>query len=110
MIRIIASKLIPFLKYWRAGVMAALAIGFMVSFHFAQSRGERLDEANHTIEQERQKFQSQIQAMEKARQDDNERNDFRKTQARKFRLADDASLRSAYDGLRRRQAANAHAR
>lgn len=105
----IINRILPMLKYWKAGIVALLVIGFAVSFHFARSRGEKLVQAEQTIEQERQKFQTQLKLIEKARQDDKERNNFRKSQAKKIKLASggetdiNASLRDAYERLRERQ-------
>ncbi len=102
----ILNKIIPYLKYWKIAGIGLLVLAFLLSFHFAKSRGEKLDIALQTIEEEREKFQTQLKAIEKARQDDIERYNFRKLQAKKFKMADDDSLRAAYDSLRARQARN----
>lgn len=98
------NMILPFLKYWKFAGVAVLAAACLLSFYFARSRGEKLEIAERTIESERDKFQAQLKDIEKARQDEKERDGFRKTQNKKIKLADDAALHDAYDGLRARRA------
>lgn len=101
------SRILPILKYWKTGGVILLIAAFLLSFHFAKTRGEKLQETTQILNAERQKFQTQLKMIEKERQDDRERNKFRTKQAKKFKLADTDSLRDAYDSLRERQASRA---
>lgn len=100
------SKLLPLLKYSKTGGVILLIAAFLLNAHLASSRGEKLLKAETQLKEERSRFQTQIKQIEKARQDDIERNNFRKNQAKKFRLADDDNLRDAYERLRERQRSN----
>lgn len=99
------DKILPLLKHWKiVGVILLIAV-FLLNAHLASSRGEKLMRVENQLKEERARFQTQLKQIEKARQDDIERNNFRKSQAKKFRLADDGSLRDAYERLRERQSA-----
>ena len=97
------NKILPLLKYWKIGGVILLIAAFLLNAHLASSRGEKLLNAETQLKEERARFQTQLKQIEKARQDDIERNNFRKSQSKKFRLADDDSLRDAYERLRERQ-------
>jgi len=113
MLMILFSKVVPFLKYWKTGAGILLTLGFLVSFHLAKDRGEKLTIVEQTLEQERRTFQAQIKAIEKARQNDKERDNFRQSQSKKIKLAGgnpvalEPDLRDAYDLLRARRNAAA---
>ncbi len=98
-----SSNIIYLIKYWKAGGVILLIAAFFISAHLAKSRGEKLDIAEQALETERQKFARQLNQIEKARQNEKERNEFRKSQNRKIKLADDAALRDVYDLMRERQ-------
>lgn len=93
------------LRNWKTGGVILLIAAFLLNAHLASSRGERLLKIEAQLSEERSRFQAQLKQIEKARQDDVERNNFRKSQAKKFRLADDTSLRDVYEQLRERQRA-----
>ncbi len=95
-------KILSILKYWKAGGIVLLTAGFLVSAQLAKSRGEKLQTVQETLNAERQKFSAQIKIIEKEKQDEKEREGFRRKQNRKIKLADNDSLRSAYDSLRDR--------
>lgn len=78
-----SSNIIYLIKYWKAGGVILLIAAFFISAHLAKSRGEKLDIAEQALETERQKFARQLNQIEKARQNEKERNEFRKSQNRK---------------------------
>ncbi|PZP56791.1 MAG: hypothetical protein DI586_02540 [Micavibrio aeruginosavorus] len=81
------SNFLSLIKYWKSGGVIILIAAFLMSFHLARSRGEKLEKTTHVLETERQKFKTQLIQIEKARQDEKERNDFRKSQNKKLKLA-----------------------
>lgn len=95
--------LLPLLKYWKMGGVILLGAAFLICLHLAKSRGEKLELAEQTLKTERKNFQTQIKMIEKARQDEKERNIFRQKQNKKIRLADDSGLLDAYQRLRERE-------
>lgn len=105
------SYLISLLKYWRIGGVVILALIFLISVHLAQRRGAELREVKAALEIQQREFEGRIKMYEKTIRDDRERHEFRKKQAKKFKVADNPpvvlpdGLRAAYDSLRERQAA-----
>ncbi len=110
------GKILSLLKYWKLGGVIILIAAFLLSVHLAKSRGEKLAQATQLLEAERQTFKNQLRQIEKARQDEKERNEFRKSQNKKLKLAqseipafagkadsDIDHLRDVYEQLRQRQ-------
>lgn len=91
------------IKNWKLGGVILLAAAFLISVHLAQDRGKRLEVTKQSLNAERKNFEAQIRKIEKVRQNEKKRNDFRKKQNSKIKLADDAGLHDAYERLRERQ-------
>ena len=100
-----SNILFTFLKHWKIGGVVILTAAFLISAHLARDRGEKLKVTEQNLKEAQENFRAQIKTIEKARQDEKERNDFRKKQNRKIKLADDDNLRDAYERLRERQRA-----
>ncbi len=102
-------QILSLLKYWRVGGIVLLVAAFLISAQLAKSRGDRLEAVQMTLDAERQKFQAQIKTIEKERQNEKERNIFRRKQAGKIRMAQsqpvsfDDNLRAVYEQLRERE-------
>lgn len=97
------------IKHWRLAGAGALAGAFLFTLWLAQERGQERDKLSEELAQARKNYTAQIRLLEQARQDQEERHEFRTRQDRKFRTAAnspvelDADLRAAYDSLRERQ-------
>ena len=98
------------LKYWKFSGAVILTLGFLVCFHLAKSRGEKLNQAMQTLEGERKDFATKLKLIEKAVQDEKERQNFRTKQNKRIKLAAGPVLQlgddpgAAYQRLRERQA------
>lgn len=101
--------ILPLLKYWKAGGITLLLLAFFLSAQIAHRRGHELEEVKAHLT----KTIHEYNALENARRQDRNRDEFRKTQTRKLKTAQndevspDAGLRAVYDGLRKRQAGDA---
>jgi hypothetical protein len=104
------SGVILLLKHWRITAVLLLTLGWALSGYLAHHRGQELKDMRDTMQIQQNNFKTQLQLLEKARQDDKERSRFRTLQNRKFKMAEhqnldlDPELRTAYERLRKRQA------
>lgn len=104
------GNILSLLKYWKAGGIVIVAIFILTNIYLAHSRGEKLQALKTELKAEQTRFQTQIKQIEKIRQDEKERHDFRTKQNKKIKVAGsvplelNGDLRAAYNGLRNRQA------
>ena len=104
-----SGTILLLLKHWKITVVLLLVLGWAVNGYLAHHRGKDLEEARAAMQVQHENFKTQLELLEKARQDDKERSQFRKLQARTFKTVDNESLdlgpelQSAYDRLRERQ-------
>lgn len=96
-------------KNWRLAGAGLLAGVLLFAFWLAQERGRERDKLREELARTGKNYAAQIRLFEQARQDQEERHEFRTRQDGKFRAAAnspvalDADLRAAYDSLRERQ-------
>jgi hypothetical protein len=97
------------LKNWRLAGAGLLAGVFLFTLWLAQERGRERNRLSIELAQAGKNYATQIRLLEQARQDQEERHEFKTQQDRKFRAATnspvtlDVDLRAAYDSLRERQ-------
>ena len=97
------------MQHWRGLLIAVLCAMTGLYMQVARMRGIALTDAKTKLAQERQEYETRLTRMEKAIQDERERNNMRRRAAKKLNLADapkldfDTGSRDVYDGLRARQ-------